>query len=333
MQNPDSFRTKIVVPEFPWKISYKSRSMFIGSCFTNHIGGRMQELKFKTDVNPFGVVYNPLSVLNSLKILFEKKKFSETDLHFYNDKWFSFSFYTGFSHSDKDVYLEEINKKIKDSSEFLRETDFLFITFGTSRIFEWKKDGQVVSNCHKLPATHFDRRLLSKEEITDEYASFLKLLFKRKPEVKVLFTISPIRHWKDGATGNQLSKAVLLVAVHQLVSMFTNVEYFPSYEIMMDDLRDYRFYAEDMIHLNPVAVNYIWDKFSRSLLDNKTLDIIPEVEKILQAVHHKPFDARSDAYRKFAEKTHKNIQVLKAQQPYLDFSKEESELLNPIDNA
>ena len=324
------FRTEVKVPEFDWKVSYQSKLIFLGSCFTNHIGERMQELKFITDVNPFGIIYNPVSVRNSIEKLIANESFLEKDLKFHNGRWYSFYHHTSFSHHDKKICLDRINQKIKNSSEFLKKADFLFLSFGTARVYELEETGEVVSNCHKLPSKHFNYRLLATEEIIEIYEKLIKNLIRLNPGLKIVFTLSPVRHWKDGAIGNQLSKSVLLVAIHRLANIFPNAEYFPSYELMMDDLRDYRFYAEDMLHISPQAVDYIWDKFQNALLDKSALNLVPKIEKILKAVKHRPFDPDSDSFKAFQAKVLKDMEELKKQYPFLDFSKEKTQLLSGV---
>jgi len=328
----EKFRTEVIPDAFPWNISYHSTSFFIGSCFTQHIGSKMQALKFNTEVNPFGVVYNPISVRNSLEILLKKEPLSENDLHFRNENWFSFYHHSSFSNTIKEVCLENINSKISSASTKLSETNYLFITFGTARIFRRKETEEIVSNCHKLPASEFKREILSVEQIVAEYISLLELMFKTNPDLKVILTVSPIRHWKDGAEGNQISKSILLLAASQLVEKYVNVYYFPSYEIMMDDLRDYRFYAEDMIHLSPLAIKYIWEKFSNVVFDQETLKYFPRIQKINKALSHTPFDASSKLHKDFCKKTLKEIEALEKENSRISFLDEKVILSNYISN-
>ena len=322
----DKFRTEVFPEKYPWKISYDSLLLFIGSCFTQHIGSRMQDLKFRAEVNPFGVVYNPISVKSSLEILLKNKSFLASELHFFNENWFSFYHHSSFSNSNQEVCLKNINNSIRSASQHLSKSEYLFITFGTARVFERIETGDVVSNCHKLPASDFRRRLLTVDEIVGEYAPLLEALISNNPTMKIIFTVSPIRHWKDGAEGNQISKSILLLAVNQLADIHKNVYYFPSYEIMMDDLRDYRFYAEDMIHLSEVAINYIWDKFSQNTFDKESLKIVPRILKINKALLHTPFDINSKSYLNFVEKTLAEINKLEKEYPIVDFSTEKEKL-------
>jgi len=323
----NQFRTVVEIPEFKPKVSFQSKTIFLGSCFTNHIGAKMRELKFQSDVNPFGVIYNPISVKNSLEKLITGKNFKEEDLKLYNGRWYSFYHHSRFSDNDIQRCLDGINEKMTASSKFLRKADFLFLSFGTARIYEFSETGQVVSNCHKLPPKYFDYRILDSVEIVEVFEKLFHSLRDVNPGLKVILTLSPVRHWKDGATGNQLSKAILLVAIHELVNKFSHVEYFPSYELMMDDLRDYRFYKEDMLHISPQAVDYIWDKFQNALLDRSAQNLVPQIEKILKSINHRPFDPGSESFKNFQVQVQKNMKELKKQYPFLDFSEEENKIM------
>ena len=201
----------------------------------------MIQLKFPAVVNPFGVLYNPVSVRNAIEILIDQKKFKDSDLNFFNEQWFSFYHDTEFSHPDKNISLEKINKSISIAADNLRKAGYLIVSFGTAWVYKYLKNGNVVSNCHKIPAKEFERYKLDVEDIFVEWANLMNRLNELNPDLKIIFTVSPVRHWKDGAIQNQLSKSTLILAIHQLKQQFENVDYFPSYEIMMDDLRDYRF--------------------------------------------------------------------------------------------
>ena len=292
------FFTEIKIPEFPWKMDYSKSMMLIGSCFSENIGQKLIDLKFGIDMNPFGIVYNPESIANSLQILLEKQIFTESDLFQDQGIWSSFYHHSRFSDVDQKAVLEKINNRISSSNEFLKKADFLIITFGTSWVYELKKTGKIVSNCHKIRASEFTRFRLGVSEIAVKWSDLLKKLWQLNPNLKLIFTVSPIRHWKDGAVENQLSKATLLLAIDQLISIFgnQNLRYFPSYEIMMDELRDYRFYAEDMLHLSSVAVDHIFERFSQSMITDETKKISEQVSKIIRATQHRPFNPKSVEY-------------------------------------
>lgn len=318
------FRTEIKPKSSENKITYDSKVLLVGSCFSDNIGEKLANYKFKVLNNPFGVLYNPYSIYNSLNILLNNTIFDLNNLHFYNGKWSSFNHHTTFSNSNKTICLENINKALKKSSTFLKKADFLFITFGTARIYTYKKTGQIVSNCHKIPAKQFDHTLLTVDKIVELYNDILTALFNNFPKINIVFTISPIRHWKDGAFGNQLSKSVLFLAINELLKSFDNISYFPAYEIVMDDLRDYRFYEENMLHPNQTAVNYIWEHFVNSYIDKNCSIIFPDILKIANAFHHKPSETSSQEFVKFAIKITQLIDVLYKKYPYLDFTKEKN---------
>jgi len=327
-----SFFTEIQIPEFPWKMDYSKNMMFFGSCFSENIGQKLIDLKFQVDMNPFGILYNPESIANSIKMLLEKRIFTENDL--FNDQglWSSFYHHSRFSDVDREVALEKINSRISLSHEFLKKADFLAITFGTAWVYELKKTGRIVSNCHKVPAAEFKRFRLGVYEITEVYRELLVELWKFNSDLKVIFTVSPIRHWKDGAIENQVSKATLLLAIDQLKTGFGDqgCSYFPSYELMMDELRDYRFYAEDMLHLSPVATDYIFDHFSKVMISKESLDVSKNIMKIRKAVLHRPVNSTSAEYKKFLVSNLDEINKLTIRFPYLDFTEEQAHFENEL---
>jgi hypothetical protein len=318
------FFTEIDIPEFPWKMDYSKRMMLFGSCFSENIGQKLIDRKFNVDMNPFGILYNPESIANSLKIILEKRIFTETDLFSDQGLWSSFYHHSRFSDVDREVALEKMNSRISSSADFLKNADFLVITFGTSWVYELRKTGQIVSNCHKVPSSEFKRFRLGVYEITEVYRELLVELWKFNPDLKIIFTVSPIRHWKDGAVENQVSKATLLLAIDQLKTGFGEqaCRYFPSYELMMDELRDYRFYAEDMLHLSAVATDYIFDRFSKVMISKESIAVSGNVLKIRKAVLHRPVNATSVEYEKFLHSNINEINQLIIRFPYLDFTEE-----------
>lgn len=294
------FRTEIEIPLQAFPFTHYDKLMLLGSCFTENIGSRLEDSGFTTDINPFGVLYNPLSLASGLQDLMATKIYHEEDLFEHNGLFASFSHHSKFSSVSPEECLQKINQRMQQSSRFLKEASVLIVTFGTAFVYRLSGNGRVVSNCHKLPPSHFDRNRLSVEEIVDTWTGLLEDLHRYNPGIKVLFTVSPIRHWKDGAHGNQLSKATLLLAVDELerrLSMkdFPQLGYFPSYELVLDDLRDYRYYAEDMLHPSSVAIDYIWEKFSAFCFDRATQQQISEYRKIQQALQHRPFNPDSEA--------------------------------------
>ncbi len=319
-----SFRTIVDVPQQDDRIKtgYEDTTLWMGSCFAENIGGKMKRMKFPAEVNPFGVIYNPVSVGNSLRILLEKRFFTKDHLNYHNGRWYSFNHHTSFSSTDADKCLERINRSTEKGSEALKKSGYLFITFGTARVYEFRETGEVVSNCHKLPAKNFDRYLLSIEEIVERYKKLFEKLRLFNPGINIVLTVSPVRHWKDGPAGNQVSKSVLILAVQKLIEMFGFVQYFPAYEIVMDDLRDYRFYEKDMLHINSQAIEYIWEKFSTTFILHEAHLVMREVEKILQGLGHKPFDPSSESYRDFLQQIERQIMEIEKKYPFIDFTDE-----------
>lgn len=326
------FHTVVDLPEYNWKTGYSKKNMFMGSCFTENVGNRMSALKYKVDINPFGILYNPVSVANGLRLLIHNKEFTSEDLIEQGGLWHSFYHHGRFSSHNQTEVLENINSRIKTSSVFIKDADFLFITFGTAWVYKYRKTGQFVSNCHKIPANEFDRERFTVGEITKEYEELLNDIRKVNPLLKVIFTVSPIRHWKDGAVENQRSKAVLVLAIDTLIKKFGNdfCSYFPAYEIVMDELRDYRFYAEDMIHLTDVSIKHIWEKFTQSLIDSESVEISKHVKRIVQAFNHKPIHIKSDEYATFLSQMKKQIKNFILEYPNIDLTEEENYFNNGV---
>lgn len=318
------FQTIIDIPLYQWKTGYSEKNIFMGSCFTENVGNRMADLKFGTDINPFGILYNPVSISNGLRFLLENKEFTEADLIEADGLWHSFYHHGRFSCAEKQQTIDTINYRIKSSSEILRKAGFLFITFGTAWVYRHKKSGQIVSNCHKIVANQFERIRLSVNEISAEYFDLLTDIRKINPSLKVVFTVSPIRHWKDGAIENQRSKAVLLLAIDEIIKLSGTdfCAYFPAYEIVMDELRDYRFYNDDMIHISDFAVTHIWEKFQDSLIDVESQLVMKQVQKIMKAVNHKPLHGKTAEYLRFLKQMNEETLLLESRYDFLDFADE-----------
>jgi hypothetical protein len=296
--------------------------MFLGSCFATSIGKKLEKGRFPVMINPAGAVYNPVSVSQLITSIVEGHEFKEDDLYFYDGNWFSFGHYTDFCDEDPSSLLRKINKRTREASEFIGKAGFLFITFGTARIFRFKATGIIVSNCHKVPPALFQRELLTIDTIVELWTDQLDKLHSLFPRLKIVFTVSPVRHLKDGAHGNQISKSVLLLAVEELLNHPSKPQYFPAYELLMDDLRDYRFYSDDMLHPSPAAIEYIWDAFASCYIESKTLDLIHEVSNILSACEHR-FNTDSASKRTtFAETMIRKISVTSKKLPSVDFTGE-----------
>ena len=318
----DNFRTIIPIKK-EFHLSHADDIVSMGSCFADRIGNLLKQSGFYVEQNPFGVLYNPMSVVKALELLWYDIPFKEDDLFEYQGLYSSFMHHTSFSGSDKDAVLQRIRSVNHRASEALHDATCLMITFGTSWVYALAETGKIVANCHKLPDYHFVRRRLEVDEIVDYYTSFFETVFQEKPDLKVLMTVSPIRHFKDGAHENTLSKAVLHLAIDELGLRFPQIVYFPAYELLCDDLRDYRFYDEDMLHPNAVAVKYIWDAFSQFAFDKGTKDLIMQLQNIHKAMQHRPLHPDDETYVRFAQKNLAAIAVLQAQHPEIDLSQEQ----------
>lgn len=318
------FYTATDIPDNLPRLTQADRLMLLGSCFAANMGSRLQDAKFHCEVNPYGVLYNPHSISAALREMLSGKEYAQEDLFRYRGLWHSAMHHGMFSAEKAEDVLEGINQCLKNARGVLKNgPDCLLITFGTAWVYEEKATGRVVGNCHKLPEREFVRRKLSVEEIVSDYTSLLSEMWMGNPNLKILFTVSPIRHVRDGMHANQLSKATLLLAIDALQKTFVeNVFYFPAYELLLDELRDYRFYAEDMVHPSEVAVRYIWERFSRACFTTEALQIMEESENIRKSLSHKPFYPSSDEYKRFLGQIVLKIDQLNGKYPYLDFQNE-----------
>jgi hypothetical protein len=311
------FQTKVEIPISDIRISYEDNIMTLGSCFAENIGNKLKDVYFETDINPFGTLYNPVSIHNSIELMLRNKVYTNDDIFEFNSLWQSFSHSSIFSDISVDRCLDKINSRLIHSGEFLQKSQILLITFGTAWIFEERKTGKIVSNCHKLPAIDFKRRRLSVEEIVSDYNGLIIKLQTEFPTLHIIFSVSPIRHWKDGAHENNISKSVLLLAIDELQKLHSNVGYFPAYEIQLDELRDYRFYAPDMLHPSEVAVDYIWKRFSETYFTDCTLQLKKRIEQLNADKSHRPFQPDSIEYKKFRLNTEKRKAEILTDFPFL----------------
>lgn len=315
--------TKVEIPKIQPKISHTDGILMLGSCFTENMGRFMSEYKFNIDVNPFGAQYNPLSVAEAIKQILENKTYGDEDIFCYGELWHSNMHHSDFSAKEKQEVVSKINSRIRLAHDRLKQIDWIIITLGTSFVYTEKESMKVVSNCHKRPERDFTRRKLTVEEIVDDYSKLIEELKEVNQNIKLLFTVSPIRHTKDGMHGNQISKATLLMAVDEIINKHSDcTHYFPSYEIMMDELRDYRFYCDDFVHPTDFAIRYIWEKFSNSLLDEDAKKTIIKIDEINKNLNHRPFNPHTEAHKKFLQNTKQKIESLAKEKPMLDFNKE-----------
>jgi len=310
------FRTEIVITESPEKIFYQDKIFGMGSCFVTHIQNKFDYYQFQNQINPFGTVFNPVSIRKLISRIVNQHTFDKKHLFYHQNLWKSFDLHSDFNNPDKEVFLNTINNKISEAGKFLKTADWLFLTFGTAWVYRHKATGNIVNNCHKVPQKEFEKLLLPPTVITEELKEIIHLVKTINPGIKILMSISPVRHLKNGFVENQRSKAHLITAVHALKD---NHNYFPSYEIMLDDLRDYRFYKDDYIHPNELAINYIWEKFSDSFISKDAIHTMQRIEKIRQGLAHKSFNPESPQDINRLHKLQIDIQKIQSEFPWMTF--------------
>lgn len=315
--------TSVDLPDNLPRITQRDNLLLMGSCFAVNMGQLLVDAKFCCDINPFGVLYNPFSISAALREIAGDKIYSRDDLLFYRECWHSSMHHSDFSSPDMEETLRQINTRLVSAREKMSRLDCVLLTFGTAWVYEDNETGKVVGNCHKRPESAFTRRRLSVDEIVTDYSKLFSHLLEVNARLKFIITVSPIRHIRDGLHENQLSKATLLLAAERLQAAFPDrVFYFPAYELLLDELRDYRFYAEDLVHPSSVAIQYIREKFMQCCFTKEALLIMDECENIRKALEHKPFHPESEGYKRFLEQIVLKMEQLNRKYPYLDFQKE-----------
>ena len=312
------FRLHVEMPSSSLNIQRSDSIISLGSCFSQRIGERLEALKFNIDIDPFGVQYDPVSISNALLAIAEKKCVDA--LEEFNGNYFSFAHSTLFSSHDEHTALDHINKRIIGASNMLEVDPVVMLTLGTAWVFKHKERGLIVANCHKLPAKLFERELLTVAQVVDALRSAMLAVQKIAPNVRFVFTVSPVRHVRDGLINDQLGKSVLFVALHELRSHFPEAEYFPAFEILQHELRDHRFYAEDMAHPSEQATEYIWQQFERSMVDPAEQALSKEIQALRAAMKHKPFNAGSKEYQGFLKTQIDKLEKIASLHPGLDLS-------------
>lgn len=309
------FRTAIKIDSLSEPIRHSDKLMLIGSCFSTNIGSRFTDAMIDALVNPLGTLYNPMSIATAVERIAGCRLVEPNELFLANGVWNSFDFHSSFSAADHDVALQRMNEAITAAHSHLRECSYVFLTLGTA--ITYSHSGKVVGNCHKLPAAQFERSMRSVGEVTEALQSALCSLRSVNQGVKVVFTVSPIRHIADGLAANSLSKSTLRVAVGEIVATQPDCHYFPSYEIMLDDLRDYRFYASDMVHPSEVAVEYIWQQLLASCIDPADLPLIDRCERMTKRLRHRPMSDNAELVARFRADTEAALARLIAEQPHI----------------
>ncbi|WP_432222211.1 GSCFA domain-containing protein [Flavobacterium sp. TMP13] len=317
------FTTQIPIFKTKSPIDYNSKIILLGSCFVENMGEKLSYFKFQNTINPFGIIFNAVSIEKLMYRAVNFIEFTEKDIFFYNDLWHCYEVHSELSNPDKEKFLEILNERIQSTNKQISEASHLIITYGTSWVYKEKKTNQIVANCHKVPQKEFEKVLLSAEENQHAIQNTLLLIQQLNSDCKIIITISPVRHIKDGFIENQVSKANLITTVYGISKreLFKqkSLEYFPSYEIVMDELRDYRFYAEDMLHPNVTAIRYIWKLFKENYISENTFSVMEEIDTIQKSLLHKPFNPNSESHLKFVTKLHEKISTLVTRYPHIQF--------------
>jgi hypothetical protein len=315
------FHLEFFPKPFDTKIGHRQHLMLVGSCFTEQIGAKLAQFKFSVLDNPHGILFNPVSIAASIDSYISDKRYREEDLFHANECWNSWKHHSRFSHPDKMSCLQGINDSQHRAHHFLKQADWLLLTLGSAFVYELE-DNTVVANCHKVPTDKFSRRLLSADEVYLTLRAMQERLQRFNPRLRIIYTVSPVRHLRDGFVENNRSKATLILAVHKLVEQHAGISYFPAYELVIDDLRDYRFFAEDMVHPNYAATHYVWEKFITACIDEASQELMKDLAVINAARRHKAFNPASEQHKKFLQAHLEKVMKLKEQYPYLGFEEE-----------
>jgi hypothetical protein len=306
-------------PKLTHRIDYHSKLVLLGSCFSENIGQKLAYYQLQTFQNPFGILFHPLGIERLITNAIQKKEYTEKDIFFHNERWHCFDVHSSKSMLTKEVFLSQLNQTLQNTYKQLQNASHIIITLGTSWVYRYLKTNTIVANCHKILQKEFKKEILSVDEITKSIQNIISLLQTINKKAIVIFTVSPVRHSKDGFIENQLSKSHLFAAIHRITNTENRSFYFPSYEIMMDELRDYRFYKEDMIHPNTIAIQYIWEKFQYVWMDKEAQNISVEIEKIQKGLAHKPFHPNSKEHQKFLKNLSLKKEKIQKQFPHILF--------------
>jgi lysophospholipase L1-like esterase len=314
------FRTNVQIPQSDFKIDYNSNIVSLGSCFAVNMAEKLDYFKFQNTCNPFGILFHPLANEKLIDFAVSGKQFTEKDIFFHNERWHSFDAHSDLSNSSKEDLIANLNTIVKSTKQQLQEASHIIITYGTSWVYRNRQTNEIVANCHKVPQKEFLKQILSVETVENSIQNTIGHIQKINPNVNFVFTVSPVRHLKDGFVENQLSKAHLITAIHKTINNKPKtLNYFPSYEIMMDELRDYRFYTEDMIHPSEVAIDYIWERFSETSISEESHSIMKEIETIQKGLAHRPFNPNSESHQQFLSKLRDKMVKIQNQFPHIQF--------------
>ena len=312
----------IDIPEPDKKITYNDPILLAGSCFTGNVGKALQDARFNALHNPSGILFDPLSVAKHLDDFIGERAYNEQDLFYLNELWASWHHHSEFSSVDKDEALRKINAAVRKGAEFLRNSTWLFITFGTVFSYRHTGNNSAVTNCHKAPSSLFEKRMLSVNEIVEVFKPLLEKIHALNPALKIVFTVSPVRHVRDGVIENSRSKARLIEAVHTIAEDHRQCIYFPAYELVLDVLRDYRFFESDMVHPSQTAIQYVFERFCKHYLEPETAALMKEVKSIRSAFSHRPLHPGTQQHKQFISLHLEKVKALQQKLPQLDWSEE-----------
>lgn len=306
------------------QIDYKSNLLLLGSCFVENIGNKLEYFKFQNLQNPFGILFHPKAIETLIANAINLKEYKEEDIFFHNEQWHCFDAHSRLSNVSKKEVLNDLNKQIKSTNQQISKSTHIIITLGTAWIYRFLETNTIVANCHKIPQNQFEKELMSVDDVVKSLKSIVSLIKSVNSKASIIITVSPIRHIKDGFIENSQSKAHLISAIHQLLNQKSSIKnhqsfYFPSYEIMMDELRDYRFYDDDMVHPNKTAINYIWEKFRFVWISSDAFKTMEAVDAIQKGLLHKPFNPNSEAHQKFLQGLETKKAQLQLQFPHISF--------------
>ena len=314
-----NFQTQIPLQKYSFPIDYNSKILSLGSCFAENMAEKFEYFKFENLVNPFGIIFNTISLEKLIFRSIHKKHFTENNIFYHNESWHCYEVHSELSNPDKIAFLQTLNRLIDATNLYIEKTTHCLITLGTSWVYKHIESNEIVANCHKVPQKQFVKELLSIAQIETSLQNIITEIQVVNPKCKFIFTVSPVRHIKDGFVENNVSKAHLISALNTSNFQLPTSIYFPSYEIMMDELRDYRFYAEDMLHPNPTAIDYIWIKFFENYVDEKEFGLMNQVCEIQRALKHRPFNPNSESHLKFLENLNQKINTLENKYPHFQF--------------
>ncbi|WP_300976822.1 GSCFA domain-containing protein [Flavobacterium sp.] len=320
-----NFTTKIPIPQNINFIEYRSKILLFGSCFAENIGEKLRYYKFQTQVNPFGIIFNPFSIEKLIERVVVQRHFTKDDIFFFNERWHCYEAHSELSHPDSEVVLSNLNQILSDTQKQLQQATHIIFTYGTSWVYRHIETNAIVANCHKVPQKQFTKELLSIDSIQKSIQNTISLIATLNPKCNFIFTVSPVRHLKDGFVENQVSKAHLIAAIYSFLQESEVVPpsgargIFPSYEIMMDELRDYRFYADDMMHPSGLAIDYIWERFTTTQIDANAIATMELVQTIQKGLAHRPFNPNSESHQKFEANLKEKIATLEAQYSFIKF--------------